>query len=88
VIAFGKAAACGLPRAMCEAPVEPPRRQAAKEWIANPVPQTRLQPPGNLGVFASWRLAVVAVSRSRPPVRNAIALTGTHILIDSVLTSC
>ena len=38
VTAFGKAAARGLPRSM---PGEPPTRQAAKQWIADPVPQTR-----------------------------------------------
>jgi hypothetical protein len=61
---------------MSEGPVELPRRQAAKQWIADPVPTTRLPPTSNLGVFASWRFAVVAVSGSRlPPVANATALS-------------
>jgi hypothetical protein len=68
-MAFGKAAARGLPRAMCAGRVEPPRRKVAKQWIADPVRYTRPKPTSDLGASASLRSAVAAVSGSRlPPV--------------------
>ena len=53
VIAFGKPAAGGLPMSMCEGPAEPPRRQAAKQCIADPEPHTRREPTSNPG---AWHL--------------------------------
>src|SRR5271166_6334288 len=58
VIAFGKPAARGLPRSMCEGPAEPPRHQqgrpnkVSKQWIADLVPHGRPEPTSNPGVLA------------------------------------
>jgi hypothetical protein len=60
VIVFGKAATRGLPRSTCDGLAEPPSRQAAKEWIADPEPHIRTEPASNPGV---WPLGS-AVQRS------------------------
>jgi hypothetical protein len=45
---------------MGEGSIEPPSRQDAKEWIADPVLHAVLESTNSLGVLAPWRFTVVA----------------------------